>query len=60
MQRNTDHEFGDGRAWLRLECPVCEGWLGVPADVPRGPAAQRVARRIDAFTHRHRACGRAL
>ena len=56
MHRNIDDE----RAWLRLECPVCRGWLGVPAHVPRGPAAERVARRIDAFTHRHRACGRGL
>ncbi|MER7280113.1 hypothetical protein ABT369_37310 [Dactylosporangium sp. NPDC000244] len=51
-------ENSEERAWLRLECPGCRGWLGIPAAVPRGPAADRVARRIDAFTHRHRACGR--
>ncbi|WP_238016487.1 hypothetical protein KZZ52_54060 [Dactylosporangium sp. AC04546] len=46
------------RSWLRLDCPVCGGWLGLPDGVPRGAAAQRAARRIDAFAHRHRACGR--
>jgi hypothetical protein len=55
MHRSVEED----RDWLRLECPVCGGWLGVPARVSRGEAAQRVARRIDAFTHRHRACGRA-
>ncbi|GAA2352271.1 hypothetical protein [Dactylosporangium salmoneum] len=53
MHRYIDED----RAWLRLECPVCRGWLGVPANVPRGLTAQRVARRIDAFAQRHRACG---
>ncbi|WP_433210258.1 hypothetical protein ACQP00_47245 [Dactylosporangium sp. CS-047395] len=47
-----------GGGWLRLECPACRGWLGIPEHVPPGVAAERVARRIDAFTHRHRACGR--
>jgi len=48
------------RTWLRLECPVCRGWLGLPGDVANGAPAQRAARRIDAFTQRHRHCGRGL
>jgi hypothetical protein len=48
------------RTWMRFECPVCRGWLGLPADVARGAPAERMARRIDAFTQRHRACGRGL
>jgi hypothetical protein len=46
------------RHWLRLSCPGCRGWLGVPGEVPPGPAAQLVARRIDAFVQRHLMCGR--
>jgi len=39
--------------WLRIDCPACGAWLGVPGDTPSGPRAQRVARRIDAFLSRH-------
>jgi hypothetical protein len=41
------------KTWLRIDCPTCDGWLGVPGDTPKGPRAQRVARRIDAFLSRH-------
>lgn len=46
------------RRWLRMRCPGCRGWLGVPGRVPPGAAAQLVARRIDAFVQRHLMCGR--
>jgi hypothetical protein len=39
--------------WLRFDCPACGGWLGVPDVARRGARAERVARRIDAFVHRH-------
>ena len=56
----TERTDGDGvdteRAWLRLGCPVCGGWLAVPGDVPEGVHAERVARRIDSFVYRHAAC----
>lgn len=39
--------------WLRINCPACDGWLGVPGHAAKGPRAQRIARRIDAFLSRH-------
>ncbi|MGI5181142.1 hypothetical protein ACQEVZ_33045 [Dactylosporangium sp. CA-152071] len=54
----ADIDVAGERHWLRLSCPGCRGWLGVPGEVPPGMVAQLVARRIDAFVQRHARCGR--
>jgi hypothetical protein len=40
--------------WLRLSCPVCRGWMGVPNNAEGTHREAWVARRIDVFVHRHR------
>jgi hypothetical protein len=40
--------------WLRLSCPACGGWVGVPNDSEGTRREVWVARRIDVFMHRHR------
>jgi hypothetical protein len=46
-------EAEERAGWFRFDCPACGGWLAVPDEAPRGNRAERMARRIDAFVHRH-------
>jgi hypothetical protein len=49
----ADIDVDVAHSWLRLSCPACGAWLGVPGDVERGRRGERVARRMDAFVYRH-------